>query len=329
MDTSFFDQPISSKHYFLNAPEAQTRREASQLFFSRKEFSEPSPPAASSESIIHQITHPASLNTIIDRQVILQNDDNKIRNPSAEFEHLVLERLPGITLEKAWPTLNLDEKTRIADQVVSLLGEVRKLHSINIKAALYLRKLLRGDVKNDADFIHERFRGFMDNEYIARYVEARIDRLDALPIVLTHGDLDWSNILVNDGKKQISGIIDWECSGYFPAYWEWATLKRFCPSNNNTDEDSDGDSWFKMLERRLRPSEHAQGKTAWELERLHKALGKFTQWALTLEARRMNRGRGWAEVCGILELDVDEYPAQPVDYATSSEHPWWLEDRHA
>ena len=70
-----YDQQISSKYYFLNAPEAQTRREASQLFFSRKEFSEPSPPAASSESIFHQITHPASLDTIIDRQVVLQNDD--------------------------------------------------------------------------------------------------------------------------------------------------------------------------------------------------------------------------------------------------------------
>lgn len=126
------------------------------MFFSRKEFSEPSPPAASSESIIHQITHPASLNTIIDRQVVLQNDDNKIRKSvrihlsnlkfekeiletvkastsipvpkvyeyyrSAEFEHLVLERLPSITLEKAWLTLSLEEKIKIADQVVSFLG---------------------------------------------------------------------------------------------------------------------------------------------------------------------------------------------------------------
>ncbi|GAM38745.1 hypothetical protein TCE0_033r09726 [Talaromyces pinophilus] len=146
--------------------------------------------------------------------------------------------------------------------------------------------------------------------------------------MLTHGDLDWSNVLV-DEDKDISRIIDWECSGYSPAYWEWVTVKRFCPRNNTTDDDSDEDSWFQMLERRLRPSEHAQGKTAWELERLYKALGKFTQWALMPEARRMNRGHGWAEVCGILELDIDEYPAPPVDYTTSSEHPWWLEDRHA
>ena len=33
----------------------------------------------------------------------------------------------------------------------------------------------------------------MDNERIARYVEARVGRLHALLTVLTHGDLDWSN----------------------------------------------------------------------------------------------------------------------------------------
>lgn len=362
MDTSFFDQPISSKHYFLNAPEAQTRREACQLFFSRKEFSEPSPSAASSESIIHQITHPASLDTIIDRQVVLQNDDNKIRKSvrthlsnvklekeiletvrantsipvpraydyykSAECEHLIVQRRPGITLEKTWPTLSLEEKIRIADKVVSFLGEIRKLHSPNIKAALYLRKSLRSEVKDGADFIHERFRGLMDNEHIARYAEARAACLDAQPNVLTHDDLDWSNILVDNDKKVVSGIIDWECSGYFPAYWEWVTVKRFYPSNN-TDDDDGEDSWFQMLERRFRPSGHAQGKAAWELEWLHKALGRFTEWALAPEDRRMNRARGWGEVCRILELDANEYPATPVNYAVSSEHPWWLEDRYA
>ena len=100
----------------------------------------------------------------------------------------------------------------------------------------------------------------------------------------------WIGVI--DEDKDVSGIIERECSGYFPAYWEWVTVKRFCPRNNTTDDDSDEDSWFQHLERRLRPSEHAQGKTALELERLHKALGKFTQWALTRQARRMDRGRG-------------------------------------
>jgi thiamine kinase-like enzyme len=133
--------------------------------------------------------------------------------------------------------------------------------------------------------------------------------------VLTHGDLDWSNILITD--KKVSGIIDWECSGYFPAYWEWVTIKRL------SDTFKADDSWFQLLEDRIRPSE---GDGVWELELLHRALGKYAQWGLTLEARQANRTRGWTEVCQILGLDSE--PAPLVNYAISTEHPWWLEDRN-
>ena len=36
------------------------------------------------------------------------------------------------------------------------------------------------------------------------------------PYVLTHGDLNLSNIIVQDDK--IEAIINWECSGYYP-WW--------------------------------------------------------------------------------------------------------------
>lgn len=45
-------------------------------------------------------------------------------------------------------------------------------------------------------------------------------KTDNLPIRLTHGDLNNSNILVQD--ENISGIIDWGCAGWYPAYWEYA-----------------------------------------------------------------------------------------------------------
>jgi aminoglycoside phosphotransferase (APT) family kinase protein len=37
-------------------------------------------------------------------------------------------------------------------------------------------------------------------------------------IVFTHGDLNLSNILYENGE--ITGIIDWTCAGWYPAYWE-------------------------------------------------------------------------------------------------------------
>lgn len=128
--SSFFDQPISSKQYFTNAPDALTRREATYFYLKRKAFIEPKPTLDKLESIIRQITHPVSIDSVIDRQVVLQSD-GRIRKSvrthlsdlksekeilgivrantsvpvpqvygyykSEELEHLILEKLPGVT----------------------------------------------------------------------------------------------------------------------------------------------------------------------------------------------------------------------------------------
>jgi thiamine kinase-like enzyme len=47
---------------------------------------------------------------------------------------------------------------------------------------------------------------------------------DEKPIVFTHSDLHFSNILLTPGSPKIAAIIDWQQSGYFPAYWEYLSL---------------------------------------------------------------------------------------------------------
>ncbi|KAJ8106730.1 hypothetical protein OPT61_g9348 [Boeremia exigua] len=42
-------------------------------------------------------------------------------------------------------------------------------------------------------------------------------------IVFTHADLSLRNILV-DETGRISGIVDWECAGWYPEYWEHARM---------------------------------------------------------------------------------------------------------
>ncbi|KAG7447004.1 uncharacterized protein BT62DRAFT_829489, partial [Guyanagaster necrorhizus] len=39
------------------------------------------------------------------------------------------------------------------------------------------------------------------------------------PLVFTHSDLAQHNIMVDNGK--VTGIVDWECSGWYPAHWEY------------------------------------------------------------------------------------------------------------
>ena len=39
-------------------------------------------------------------------------------------------------------------------------------------------------------------------------------------ITFTHGDLHVHNILSLNGK--MTGLIDWDCAGWFPEYWDYA-----------------------------------------------------------------------------------------------------------
>ena len=47
-------------------------------------------------------------------------------------------------------------------------------------------------------------------------------------IVFVHADLWSHNILVKDGR--LSGIIDWENSGWLPRHWQLHVMRRSCPS---------------------------------------------------------------------------------------------------
>lgn len=60
------------------------------------------------------------------------------------------------------------------------------------------------------------------NTSLPIYVQTIIDGLRIQPNSFAQGDLDWTNILVTD--KKVGAIIDWESSGYFPAYSEWEAL---------------------------------------------------------------------------------------------------------
>lgn len=35
----------------------------------------------------------------------------------------------------------------------------------------------------------------------------------------THADINWTNILIDQGR--LAALVDWECAGYFPVYWEF------------------------------------------------------------------------------------------------------------
>lgn len=233
---------------------------------------------------------------------------------SAEFEHLVMERVPGTTLETAWPTLSTAERESIADQVVAFISELRNLQSPVIQAALLNRKPFQPGLKNAIDLNRERLKASASNLRIAAYIRDKSAALDGQTNVFTHGDLDWSNIMIAD--KQVSGIIDWELSGYFPPYWEWIQVKRFAGRLPN-------ETWFGLLELRLGKLKVPEWDEMWEVERLFSAINLYCSWAMMPEDREENKNKGWERVSQILGSDAGIPP--PIEYAQSFTHPWWIE----
>ena len=61
-------------------------------------------------------------------------------------------------------------------------------------------------------------------------------------IVFTHGDFHPRNVMVTDGPMgvELSGIVDWEASGFYPEYWEH--LKAL-----NTRSIKDTSDWWEHL----------------------------------------------------------------------------------
>lgn len=64
--------------------------------------------------------------------------------------------------------------------------------------------------------------------------------------VLTHGDLSPRNIMVKDGK--ITGIVDWERSGFWPEYAEYAFAMKLCHKFQSSEK-----WWVPILKEVLQP----------------------------------------------------------------------------
>lgn len=172
---------------------------------------------------------------------ILKTDQNK---------YLFMSRIPGIPLDKLWPTLSHSQKTSIQHQLNSIFKALRSIPRpkdsgdavlgggipLICKDARRSERVAGGPIKNESDFNDflcsepgrsktpwvEMIRSFMREDH---------------SIVMTHGDLHPRNIMVavsgaacchdlsthvdSDQDIKITSILDWEMSGWYPDYWEF------------------------------------------------------------------------------------------------------------
>ncbi|OAA78873.1 Protein kinase-like domain protein [Akanthomyces lecanii RCEF 1005] len=163
-----------------------------------------------------------------------------------------MEYVPGQTLDKLWPSMSLGQKRNIADQLHQILKQMRELEpppnyigccdGTGIRDTR-VRFTYYGPVCNDEVQFNEYLESTLFRQISSMLRTSLRGQLrTGHRIVFTHGDLAPRNIVVQDGR--ISGIVDWEESGWYPEYWE---LVKFFERPTEGDWKEYADAIFPTL----------------------------------------------------------------------------------
>ena len=143
--------------------------------------------------------------------------------------HLRMDYIQGQSLDKLWPDMSAEEKKDIARQLRGMLEKMRSVapppNFIGACDGTEIRDLRVYSTYHSSPCQDEKaFNEFLISALyeqtppLMREAFARRLRTNHR-IVLSHCDLAPRNILVQDGK--ITGVVDWETSGWYPEYWEY------------------------------------------------------------------------------------------------------------
>lgn len=152
--------------------------------------------------------------------------------------YIVMEAIAGDTVEKAWEDLDENNKTQITKQLHESLNSLRQLPNPGYFGSIegtvcpdtwFTEKFPNhGPFATEDDFVLTLLRTFPTYdrrivnlvEYFRRTLPQAL-RTDEAP-TFTHGDLQPRNVMLQpDGKI---AIVDWGTSGWYPAYWEYASM---------------------------------------------------------------------------------------------------------
>lgn len=184
----------------------------------------------------------------------------------------------SVPLGEVWHTLDASQKTSLSNQLNTILADLRTLPftegtplgGVAGEGCQDLRRHVRTSetpITSLEDFEtflftspHPGGNVFVD---FLRQLSPSPTDLSGPRVVFTHGDLRPDNIMVElaDNKYRISGIIDWEYSGFYPDYYESVR----CTNCLGPYEEDD---WFLYLPKCVSPSIYAQW---WLLDRVREA----------------------------------------------------------
>ncbi|KAK2823874.1 hypothetical protein FQN49_007532 [Arthroderma sp. PD_2] len=148
---------------------------------------------------------------------------------------LVMTRVRGKGLNEVFHRLSYSEREQLSKDLEAI---VRQLRTIPNPASHRFANTLGGPIMDFrlpeglyGPFDEESdFNKILIHEYIWTKTKEAVGPVHSRKhrSFFTHADLNPTNIMIDQGK--ISGIIDWECAGFFPEYWEF-TKGIYCVEN--------------------------------------------------------------------------------------------------
>lgn len=166
---------------------------------------------------------------------------------------LFIERLPGRTLDAAWPSLNDQDRLRYVKAVVDACEEMAKWKGNRIGGV---------DDQNIPEHYLTTPRG--SDNFGSLEVGCKAIGMDCSAVVFCHADLGPTNIIVEDEPSSGTiGLIDFEIAGYLPRGWI-RTKFRISSGMNLFASTSDDPTWWRAkVQRALGAHGFADYTMAW------------------------------------------------------------------
>ncbi|TVY44432.1 hypothetical protein LOCC1_G003267 [Lachnellula occidentalis] len=180
---------------------------------------------------------------------------------------------PSTTLESAWPNLTHENKLLIQDQLNDIFLKLRALTSTSVEHRLggvngEGVKDLRRDGHESREPIStvaafEEFQFSIPPHNTSSYIAFLRSLLPpaSSTVVFTHGDVRTANIMVDVDQTEryhVTGIIDWEISGFYPEYFESSKILYIFRMYKEED-------WWKYLPPCIAPAKNAE---RWLIDRM-------------------------------------------------------------
>ncbi|KND87134.1 hypothetical protein TOPH_08214 [Tolypocladium ophioglossoides CBS 100239] len=168
----------------------------------------------------------------------------KYQDDAPYYGELYMDFMPGRTLKSVWAELNEACKDRVCQDIWDLVAQIRTIpRPHDLGPGLY--RTVDGSPSRDpllgsSDDVSPRnldddtLRDRIYSRYVASNGLSYRDNEDMPEIlprsnisVFAHGDIGPRNIIV-DENYHITALLDWESSGWFPDYWEFAQMMKYC-----------------------------------------------------------------------------------------------------